>query len=80
MRGDFSTVVLFHQGQGQIDAGGYTARGVNRAVADKDLVGFHFDGRILASQALRVIPMGSDAAALQQTTRGQQERARADRD
>src|ERR1700761_8617816 len=76
--GKLSAVVAFDQGEGEVDAGGDAGRGEDRAVLYVDRVGHHRNRRVRAGQYVRVPPVRSRPAVVEQARRGEYERSRAD--
>jgi hypothetical protein len=67
------TVVLLDQSQGQISAGGYARRGIERPVLQEDRAGVDDQRRIALCQILCIAPMRGDAPSVEQTRLGQPE-------
>ncbi len=74
--GQGMTKILLDQGQGQIDACGYTSRGVDLTVAHEDGIGFHGNARIAGEQRHHR-PVRCRPASIQQSGLSQEESATA---
>jgi len=71
-QGHGAAQVLFHQGQAQVDPGGYTGRRPHGALLDENRVGLHRQRRELARQLFTACPVRRHATAVEQATGRQQ--------
>lgn len=77
--GQLGAVVVLHQREGEVDAGGHPGGGPAVAIAHVDLVGGHLDlGRDLGEQ-VAVAPVGGGAPAVEEAGGAEQQRPGAHR-
>ena len=75
----FRPQIFFDQRQRQINAGGYSRRGVNISVTNEDRIGVELDGWKALDHLLTKVPVRRRAPPVEQAGGGQRERAAANR-
>lgn len=73
-------VVLLHEGEREVDAGGDARRGGQPAVAHEDRFGVHLDRRVVTGEHLAERPVGGHAVAVELPGPGEEQRAGTDGD